>query len=588
MVQVLSVTHYLQDVHDNRDLTAYSDTERPKLQAKLNDFSFVIQGDAQDTVNDVLTRKINLVKKIRAEHDSEDIALTAALFAPFVDKYKQLHKVYTVSLQSHKYAIASGSQKYDENVLLEIADKMIMAAVFEVAIFRERHVYQEQLKVLEQVLFDISLKKEGAKNTEHIFDPKSLGLNLFASNIPKPSSFAANLRSTHNNWNIGRFFILRAWRSITKHFTVALAKCKTFMDGLNVAKENGLGGFFSFVSWVFFIPRLIVNLCTVSYSLIGTLPIFAKLKLPQLENEYGWLRRLKMRLNAIGFEIANDLMWFTSGIINCFSLAGSLPIIGVYIMVAAQAYDFFVMAIRNFVDRGTLNATNKDLIRIQQQYGLKDSTHLLDNLKIRIEFDKKVLLYALFNFVLLLMCISLMTPAFGAISPFIPLVAGIITVIIAPFRGVYIHKFRNEAKKFDPPLVSGSKAGFVTLQNDEDGKFTSDEDIKGYCASNNLFGVYSKGLLLVKAHKDSIIQYEQSRLYLFKKGAEPALREVNSADLEELAGEISKLDSSLDIGERVRSISHNEYAQFVKGNESHDSSIGYIGRQISSVMGFGV
>lgn len=559
----LSVTDYLQYVHANRG----QDDSSSLIGTSFRDFSF----EHSNPSGDVLANKIDLLKRIR-DLRNESPATQAAFFAPFVDKYWELHKVYTVSLQSYKRAIADGKQEYNETALLEIVDKMIMAAVFEAAICKDQYSYQEQLKVLEQVFYEIYIKNPNRDliNTKFLNLKEELG--LYVDNIPKPSTVAADVRKAHEQANPARFFILRSWRSINMHFVVIFASCKIFIDVLNAARANGLGTFISYLAWVFFIPRFVVNLLELLRVLFGSLPIFDGLS--ELEKEYGLWRRLKFCLKEIGFQLANDSMWLSAGIITCFALVGSLPIIGIYIMLAAQAYDLFIMLIRNYFERDILNTVQADLSNISKDKELRYSPQFLDNLNYRIAFDEKVLLYAIFNFALLLMCVTLMTPGFASISPFIPLIAGLVTVIAALFRGFFVSYFSAQAKELDPALIDPNKhVGLVVLRKDIYGVAPSLEKPGFISDTQLLFGPYKKGLVLVGPdlfNDYSLYIYDASRdevLTLFKENIK-----LNDGSDNDLSAFINKYSTAI-VGERAIRISDAEYTKIANADKSGQNSM---------------
>lgn len=559
----LSVTDYLQYFNANR---SQDDQNFLQNNASFGNFSFE-NINRNGMFSEVLANKIDLLKGIRNLRN-QNAAVKADFFAPFVDKYWELHKVYTVSLQSYKHAIANGQQAYDETILLEIVDKMIMAAVFEAAICKDQYSYQEQLKVLEQVFYEIYSKNPQNKEFLNLKEE----LELYEHNIPKPSTVAAEVRKAHEQANPARFFILRSWRSINMHFVVIFASCKVFIDGLNAAKAHGLGIFFSYLAWVFFIPRFIVNLLELLRVLFGSLPIFAGLS--DLEKEYGLWRRLKFCLKEIGFQLANDSMWISAGIITCFSLAGSLPIIGIYIMLAAQAYDLFVMLIRNYFERDVLNTVQDVLKNIKENKKKDYPEHFLTNLGNRIAFDEKVLLYAICNFALLLMCVALMTSGFASINPFIPLIAGLVTVIAALFRGFFVSYFSAQAKELDPALIDPNKhAGLVVLRANKYGLLPQLRDIESICEEKSLFGPYKKGLVLVGPDSFSgysLYMYDASRdkiLTLFKEYIK-----LNDGSDNDLSAFINKY-STASVGQRAIRISDAEYTKIANADKSGQNSV---------------
>ncbi len=474
---------------------------------------FVVNQEENDTLDIILQKKIAVIKKTR-DLQVGDAKIAASFLLPFVDNYLNLRRAQIVALQSYKAKIAKGLQEPDPNVLLEIADKMILTALLQAAVYRDSYGYLEQLRTLEQLLYDLS-SDWSAKEKPIIAKPINSGLSLYDKNIPKPNEFIA---SYSENFHVPatnvRFVFARTWRLLVAQFTRAFAYLTDVIKWIRILQDNHVGDFFAYLAWVFFIPRILINLCTLIFSAIGTLSIFGGKKLPEIEKEYGWLVRLKIRIKELFFEIANDWMWFVSGLINCFSLAGNLPIIGVYIMVAAQAYDFCMIMIRNYLDSKRLNKFKNDLQKIKDDNDLDDNGSFIANFSNRIEIDKKALLYAIFNFAVLLICIALMTQAFGTISPFIPLVASFITIIVAPLRHYSIGLARSEANKLNPPLIAKDSYGALVIENESE------------LRKPNLLGRYSKGVICIKKGENEI-----AALYEYNRGVKQQLENnANSQD----------------------------------------------------------
>lgn len=525
------------------------------------DSFFVINQQDTDSINTLLRKKIEVIQNIQNIR-AGDAKIAASFFAPFAEKYLNLQRAYLVILQSYKKDISKGTQEPSAQVLLEIADKMILAAILEGAVYRDSHTHRAQLRLLEQLLYDLTSDwSERDKN----FTPFDSKLILANKEVVKPSPIIRGYSETHNNLNIWRFTISRFWRWLTVQFSRAFAYLKHCISLIQTIRDNGLGSFFAYLAWVFFIPRILINFCTVIYSLIGTSFIFGSKKLPDIEKEYGWYLRLKIRLKEIFFEIVNDWMWCPAGIINCFSLAGALPIIGVYIMVLAQVYDFSVIMIRNFLDNRRLDEFKKDLLKVQQENSLEDPTNLINNFSERIKIDKKTMLFAVFNFMLLLMCVVLMTQAFGNISLFIPLVASFITIILAPMRGLTIAHFRKEAGKLNPSLIPKDSYGAILVDVD---KFKP--------TTFNALGRYTQGVVGVKNFNGEVVS-----VYKYDKNAKQKLTPSSTNDT-------SKFSRDLTLYSRVKTVDKKFLEGFnISFDEENKKNASWLYSIKSSLVGFG-
>lgn len=496
-----------------------------------NNSFFVIENPAGFSLQELLQKKIEIIKKI------QDIRLgnpktAATFFYPFANDSWSLKFLYKAVLKSYINKIAEdrkkdntiadaesepisrsySEEKSDPMVLLEIADKMIFAALLQAAVYRDSNSYLGELRTLEQTLYDLTRKWSAFDERIQVFDSFDYGFKL--ENYGAIKSNIDKFNQIHTDGNIFRFFIMRIWRFLVVYATRAFAYYKQLLAGIQSMREAGVGDFLSYFTWVFFIPRILINACTFLYSLFGTLSIFGSKQLPKIEDEYGWYLRLKMRLNDIFFEMSSDWMWCVSGAINCFSLAGSLPVIGVYVMVSAQAYDFSAIMLRNYLDGNSLKKLQTNIEKIKNNYNLNDSTSLINNLISRVTADKKQMLYAIFNFALILMCIVLMTPAFGNINPFIPLVACLITVIAAPMRGLTIWHFRKIAQSATRLIDTETTYGFIKLDKKYDESSLSDKNFLGVY-NKNFLGVHNRGLIYLTS-SSTLYKYDKQENKLEK------------------------------------------------------------------------
>ena len=134
MPEVLSVTHYIQDVIEKTEanaVTTKAHTTSDKSYHRPIDTLVIqphvpseagLEKDVKElTVADVhyiLNKKVQLIIQIRQLQYSSDIETVARFLAPIVDNFKKLEKAYNVSLQEYKRNISAGKQKYDGKVLL--------------------------------------------------------------------------------------------------------------------------------------------------------------------------------------------------------------------------------------------------------------------------------------------------------------------------------------------------------------------------------------------------------------------------------------------------------------------------------------
>lgn len=115
------------------------------------------------------------------------------------------------------------------------------------------------------------------------------------------------------NW-FRLFFLIRLKRAfqafskldnVTQHY-------KSFADALGKA-----GPALNYIGWMFYVPRFLANVGL----LIKHTADFGWMN--EEERQLGFSRRLKKELEKRWVELANDAVWMTVGIINCFVLTGT-------------------------------------------------------------------------------------------------------------------------------------------------------------------------------------------------------------------------------------------------------------------------
>lgn len=105
--------------------------------------------------------------------------------------------------------------------------------------------------------------------------------------------------------------------------------------------DNYTNPFFAYLSWCFFLPRLITN----SYLLLKhTIPWP---NMSKKEQALGLGVRMTAQLQRRWFELANDIIWITVGVLNCFVFAGP---IAVYASLLAFVLDVILVSLRAWIE----------------------------------------------------------------------------------------------------------------------------------------------------------------------------------------------------------------------------------------------
>lgn len=451
----------------------YLDSLAPSSQdKKFNIFHEKEHGE------DLLSKKIAVLKRIQEISTQEDTTEAVSFFLPFLDHGWDLSRIYSAMLyEQKKILLERQSSSYDKQIHAQkIADMMILTALLQVVIFKDKHIHYKALKTLDQLLYDVA-----------DFDSKL----EFKEVIAAPSELAGKIRENTRYYNLLlRLSSLRLYR-VLNQLTKVLQDCKDYLNGLQAFKDNGGGVFFSYFSWVYFVPRILLNI----YTLLSS--IFDVSGLTGLEKAYGSWTRFKLQFQDLWQQLDNDLMWCTSGLMNCFILVGVIPMLGVYIMIAAQTHDFIVNCIINYIETRRLNNM---MARFGRVGDLQDNPGLLDGLNKRAAFDKQFLFYTVANFAILLVCVAFMMPTFGSISPFIPLIAGIIAFLTTFFHFYNGEYFKKERKKiFGGSLIPDNAVGVLKI----------DYILKNENEVSDLpLGKYSSGLVMAEVDKVGFYLYK--------------------------------------------------------------------------------
>lgn len=481
-------------------------SEEYKNSACGDEKIFLIKDD-NNSLEAILAKKIAIIKKIRELACRDDSSATklvigAKFFSPFVDEGVNLSKVYVEVLRSQQGYSKNSCSKDDEkaDIAIAIADKMILAALLEVAIFKDKYTYSVAQEVLNQHLYDVS----GYDSKLEFVIP------------PKPGPLDGNVRKFTTYSNFARLTLNRL-RRLLFQFAKLLEAWKEYVNGLQLVETYGTYNFFRFVNWIFFIPRLSINIKDAFVSIFY---------FNQLEKELGWYRRLRAQISNTWAQLANDVAWISNGIFACFFLAGMVPAVGVSLMLLAQVYDFILICIRNYVEVSRLRRLESQIQSLPD--AVQDKQVFLLNIQNRMQFEKKVLFYFMSNFVILLICVTFMMPFFVSVSPVIPVVFGIISVLTGIYhaRNTYFFEEIERPKLYGGILLPTDDYGVVTIKNNnhKEDKWS--------------LGHYYKGFVLYDDH---------STLYFYNKDA---------------SGKITKNKVDIDI---------NEYKNLVSDSQSIES-----------------
>ncbi|MCL9684441.1 hypothetical protein [Legionella maioricensis] len=236
----------------------------------------------------------------------------------------------------------------------------------------------------------------------------------------------------------------------------------------------------AYVAWCFFIPRFATNLFLLVKHTIPWPWMDDK------EKDLGWWTRLEAQVKRRWFELANDSVWITVGLLNCFVLIGALAPLSIYVTLFAFAFDIANTSLRAYIELNRLYKLQQEYSALLQKEenpekrrAIQDHQNFITH---RIEFEKLRLglSVATTTAVFIAMCFAL--PMF-AVNPVIPFIGALL--LIAIWVASYTLTLRLEQYRPNDAVERPSNVatlGFFACKPKEDSslsyeqKLTSEED----------------------------------------------------------------------------------------------------------------
>lgn len=255
---------------------------------------------------------------------------------------------------------------------------------------------------------------------------QELGYNINLITYPEitPDFFTQLIRSFTASTNPPRLFLLRVRRLIDWCFHVNrdIGSYNQFIVRFDAISKP----IFQYLGWMFFIPRLVINLFLLFKHLTPGVWMDEK------EKSMSWNSRLHAQLQRRWFELANDSVWLLAGVLTCFVLIGSLAPAGACLTVSLYFYDVFTAGLRAATELNRyhdLLQEYNDRLASASQTEREEILSYKAYLEKRIYFEQKKLFLSVINTSLLalLMCTTL--PIIAA-NPAIALAGAALLVIV--------------------------------------------------------------------------------------------------------------------------------------------------------------
>jgi hypothetical protein len=219
----------------------------------------------------------------------------------------------------------------------------------------------------------------------------------------------------------------------------------------------------SYLAWVYFVPRLAVNVFLLLKHLI---PGFW---MSDTEASVSWWIRLEAQLQRRGFELANDVVWLIAGALGCFLLVGTaaLAAAGMYVTIAAFFFDVLMAGLKVYLELNRLNvlfAEYEDRLLAQQDLHLPERAEVgeyLHALRKRYCYERKILLLRVISTLALFLGMLFALPTLTI--PGLPL-AGAVIVIVVTLLTFLMDKWLEKhkpAETVDANAVNRVRQGFA-------------------------------------------------------------------------------------------------------------------------------
>lgn len=341
------------------------------------------------------------------------------------DFYRQiipLHPVlnleYSVLCHQIRHNLSFPDKISHDQIINQLTAALMLAELLEhlhnyyLIVPREVVRLRRQQQVYRNVLVEIA--GYSFSSTRSITDTVPVGLSL-SQQIRENTAFA--------NWY--RLLLTRSKRLL--NFLDLVGTGSDAFRHFVTLMDQYTNPFFAYVSWCFFIPRLLTNLFLIAKH---TIPGFW---MNEEEKSLGWLVRLHAQIQRRWFELANDIVWITVGLLNCFVLTGVLAPVAAYLTLAAFAFDMVSAGLRAYIELQRLYKLEKEYALMYQTAATAENKDAIQDyqayLSQRINFEilRLSLSVAATSAVFLAMCLA--APAL-AFNPIIPLIGAFLLMVI--------------------------------------------------------------------------------------------------------------------------------------------------------------
>lgn len=237
-------------------------------------------------------------------------------------------------------------------------------------------------------------------------------ITLFATT--RETSYSKEIHENISAANRLRLFTLRVRRLLIVT-TPLLKYYERYCRFINWMEEC-TGPAVAYLAWMTLFPRLLKNLF-----LLGKHLAPASLWMSEEERSLDPITRFNAQLELHWFELANDIVTISVGLLNCFVLTGAASI---YLGVGLLAFDVVLATWRAHYELQRLNEIKKTY----EQMDPADSEYL-SYLNKRIRYEELRHEFAMTNTALLLFASTLTLPILTSLDIMIPMIGAALAVL---------------------------------------------------------------------------------------------------------------------------------------------------------------
>ena len=185
----------------------------------------------------------------------------------------------------------------------------------------------------------------------------------------------------------------------------------------------------SYINLLFFLPRLTLNAYT-----LGSHWIEHALMSPE-EKSLGATFRFNAQWDRLWPNITNDMAWAANAALTFFVFTGSLQPYGIYFGLGLQLYDLLSTSLRGYHEACRLKALEQQYWQLHESnpHDAQITAYLL-LLQKQIHRTQDLLLLSMTNFVVLFLVAVLALPSIATLSPWMPVVGALMSVIMTGFN----------------------------------------------------------------------------------------------------------------------------------------------------------